>query len=247
MAKKGETSDGDGDRFHRRGFFLQGFRNLLKPIADVVEKRLEHLETVEGSSSKGPTGSWDRGTPGATIPGAGASGAVGAYPGGLHADVATVFLRPPGALPEGEFLARCGSCARCVAACPVSAIRPHSHPDPKLNQKPVIVAANQACVVCNDLSCMKVCPTGALQPLDRASIRMGRAVLLRDVCVRSKGEDCQICVDKCPLGTTAIEIPLPGADVSVKDGCTGCGVCEMYCPTTPRAIVVEPRQRLFAG
>ena len=70
---------------------------------------------------------------------------------------------------------------------------------------------------------------------------MGLAVLHADACLRTRGEDCQICVDKCPVGTSAIEIPYPGAPVTVRDACTGCGVCEMYCPTHPRAITVEPR------
>ena len=70
---------------------------------------------------------------------------------------------------------------------------------------------------------------------------MGLAVVRRDVCVRGQGEECQICVDKCPLGSAAIHIPYFGAEITVNpDGCTGCGVCEMYCPTEPKAIVIEP-------
>ena len=56
---------------------------------------------------------------------------------------------------------------------------------------------------------------------------------------RTRGEDCQICVDKCPLGVAALDIASPGGPVVVKAACVGCGVCEMYCPTQPKAIVVE--------
>jgi ferredoxin-type protein NapG len=227
-------------RVHRRGFFAEGLRNILRPIADLVEKRMEAME-VEGwvASDSGSAGlepgrygsppypsPWDSGGP----------------------DSSRTLLRPPGALPEEEFLRRCTSCGECVKACPVSAIRLVSSPDPLQDRKPAIEARVQACVVCDDIACTKVCPSGALQTLSREEIRMGTAVLRRDSCLRSRGEDCQICVDKCPLGARAIEIPHAGAEVVVHaGGCVGCGVCEMYCPTEPRAIVVEPRAPLGSG
>jgi NAD-dependent dihydropyrimidine dehydrogenase PreA subunit len=69
---------------------------------------------------------------------------------------------------------------------------------------------------------------------------MGLAVLDPAICLRGKGEDCQVCVDKCPV-PRAISIPYQGGPVIVHDpGCVGCGVCEMYCPTAPKAIVVVP-------
>ncbi len=56
-------------------------------------------------------------------------------------------------------------------------------------------------------------------------------------------EICDLCVVYCPLGSDAIELDkiedgkfLP----KVKDGCVGCGVCQMVCPTNPVAIVVKP-------
>ncbi len=59
---------------------------------------------------------------------------------------------------------------------------------------------------------------------------------------------CTLCADKCPIGPSAItieerkdkktgktyQIPV------VKQGCTGCGVCEMVCPVDPPAIVIIP-------
>jgi len=56
-------------------------------------------------------------------------------------------------------------------------------------------------------------------------------------------EVCDLCVIYCPLGDEAIVLDkvedgkfLP----KVKDGCVGCGVCQMVCPTTPQAIVIKP-------
>ncbi len=62
---------------------------------------------------------------------------------------------------------------------------------------------------------------------------------------------CDLCVIYCPIGEEAIEL----TEVSdgkflpkVKDGCVGCGVCQMVCPTTPQAIIVKPldKEPLFA-
>jgi len=212
---------------HRRGFFTEGFRHLLKPLADLVESRVDRVDLPEwmAEEEKAPESRYGRSAP---------------YPSGESTAATLRVIRPPGALPEVEFAKRCTGCAECVKVCPVSAIHLVYSADPLLDRKPAIDPATQACVVCDDLSCMKVCPTGALQSLSREEIRMGLAVLRKDVCLRTTGEDCQICVDKCPLGSRAIDIPHMGAPVEVRDGCVGCGVCEMYCPTQPRAIVVEP-------
>jgi MauM/NapG family ferredoxin protein len=232
----GDREDAAEDRLGRRGFFSQGFRHLLRPLADIVEKRMEHFNVPEllGDEHNEPA-----------TTGPGSYGYAPPYPAGGAAEESPsaqrTYLRPPGALPEEEFLTRCTSSGKCVAACPVHAIWLVGSSDPREDHKPVIEASAQACVICDDLSCMKACPTGALQLVPKHEIRMGLAVLHADACLRTRGEDCQICVDKCPVGTSAIEIPYPGAPVTVRDACTGCGVCEMYCPTHPRAITVEPR------
>jgi ferredoxin-type protein NapG len=230
----GESGERKG-RVHRRGFFTEGLRSILNPLADLVERRMEAME-IEG---------WLASDAGTDVAPPGRYGSSPPYPGPWDdggASPSRTLLRPPGALDEEEFLRRCTSCGECVKACPVAAIKLVSSADPLADRKPAIEARVQACVVCDDIACTRVCPSGALQPLSREDIRMGTAVVRRDACLRSRGEDCQICADKCPLGTRAIEIPHAGAEITVHaNGCVGCGVCEMYCPTEPRAIVVEPR------
>jgi len=218
-----EGIDSQEARFHRRGFFSEGLRHLLKPLAEVVEQRMEGLDPSIWNDLAG-----DDEAP--------------QPPESQESRPLPVFVRPPGALPEGEFLARCTSSGRCVLACPVSAIKHASVGDSRVDRKPIIEPRIQACVLCDELSCMKSCPSGALQSLTRDRIRMGLAVLRRDLCVRTRGEDCRICVDKCPVGRTAVDIPQPGADVTVNaEACTGCGMCEMHCPVEPQAIAVEKR------
>lgn len=157
----------------------------------------------------------------------------------------TRLIRPPGAAEEAEFLATCLRCGRCADSCPAHAIELIQNQPPPMKGTPQVIPSKQACVICNDLSCMKVCPSGALQLVDRMAIRMGLAVVDHGMCVRSQGEDCHECVDKCPIGRAAIGIDARGRvnviePTEQSPGCTGCGLCEQYCPTRPeRAIYIR--------
>ena len=163
----------------------------------------------------------------------------------VHLPVMRTVLRPPGARPEKEFLETCYRCGHCADVCPANAISLMKSTDGKLRGTPYVDPEARACVICDDLSCMKGCPSGALKLVDRLAIRMGLAVVDHATCVRSRGESCTICVDKCPIGFAAIHI---GNDGKVKvlepqaegPGCTGCGICQQECPTRPvRAIRVR--------
>lgn len=160
------------------------------------------------------------------------------------------LLRPPGALPEDEFVDTCSRCGKCVDACPADAIEL----EPSMaGGFPYIIARYAPCVICNDLSCMKVCPSGALQLVDDAAdIHMGTALVNQQQCLRTgadghamsgKAEDCRICVIQCPVGEDAIGV---GDDlkIDVREGCTGCGVCERVCPTEPASVVVMPARKV---
>ncbi len=156
-----------------------------------------------------------------------------------------VLLRPPGALPELAFLDTCTRCAHCVEACPAHCIVIAPQEDGPGAGRPYIHARTSPCVICTDLSCMTACPSGALQPTAREAIRMGLAVVNESTCLRhaapdgAAGQDCQLCVSHCPIGTTALRVDDAGV-IAVGAGCTGCGVCEWICPTAPPAISVQP-------
>ncbi len=151
------------------------------------------------------------------------------------------LLRPPGAAPESEFLSLCEGGAACAEACPAKALLlvPRKDGDPG-RDAPMIEPSVAACVLCDDLACMKACPSGALKPLERESIRIGIAKIDREECFAWSGLDefCDYCVDRCPIGESAIRMetledkrgPVMG------EGCVGCGVCEYHCPDYPAAI-----------
>ena len=217
MQKDQEPTPGDPEGLPRRDFFREGLKDLFDPFRKLVSSRIERIHTSAEYFAA----------------------AEGAHSGEAVERGRT--LRPPGAIDEEHFLDRCQRSGHCVSACPVHAIQIITEDGP-LKGTPRIEARNQACVVCDGLWCMQACPSGALVPVPREHIHMGLAEVRHDICVRTTGEECQVCVDKCPLGRRAIEIPYFGSRVEVRaEGCVGCGVCEMECPTEPRAIVVRPK------
>ena len=152
-----------------------------------------------------------------------------------------IVLRPPGALAEADFLRTCYRCGNCVDICPARAIRKLTSDDPELSGTPYIDPDLAACVVCEELACMKTCPSGALKLVGTvAEIEMGLARWETGACLRTQGDDCTLCVDKCPLGSAALAIAAGGGIQVHDEGCVGCGTCQFYCPALPKAIVVQP-------
>ena len=104
---------------------------------------------------------------------------------------------------------------------------------------PHIVAREAPCVLCEGLLCTTVCPSGALVPVRRATeVQMGGAVIDAARCLPHRGEKCSVCLDRCPI-QGALRLDDKGRPV-VQDTCTGCGICEYYCPTEPTSIKVRP-------
>jgi len=162
---------------------------------------------------------------------------IGRFGGPAH-------LRPPGAVAEDRFSDTCRRCGACVEACPAEAIFSLGDSHGHAAGTPVIDPDGAACVVCDGLKCTHVCPSGALLPLyDAHLIHMGLAEVYEPLCVRTRGEECELCVARCPLGAEAIRFDDEGPPVVVEAGCVGCGVCQLACPTTPKAIVVKPDAR----
>ncbi len=163
----------------------------------------------------------------------------------IERSVRRQILRPPGAIEESQFADTCERCGACVEACPAEAIFPLGASDWRAERggagTPVIDPGRAACVICDGLKCTHVCPSGALLPvLEPSSIQMGLAEVYDALCTRSRGEACSLCVDRCPLGKSAIRLDGEGPPHVLQGGCVGCGVCELHCPTSPKAVTVRP-------
>ena len=150
------------------------------------------------------------------------------------------LFRPPGALPEVEFLEKCHRCGNCVKNCPANAIFPLQTAQPDIANTPYIDPEEQPCVICDSLACMYVCPSGALQTIYAEDIKIGVAVFSAETCLRTQDVDCTYCVDTCPIGEDAIQFTSDEIVEVIDAGCTGCGVCQYACPTAPKSIVIQP-------
>ena len=89
------------------------------------------------------------------------------------------FPRPPGAISEEqEFLDTCERCHACAGACPYEAISTYGPAMGKLEGTPFIDPAKSPCHWCEDMPCLKACPSGALQeplrPIARISLVQAR-------------------------------------------------------------------------
>jgi len=118
---------------------------------------------------------------------------------------------------------------------------------------PYFVPRISPCRMCEDMPCVKACPSGALNK-HLASIneaRMGLAVLMdQENCLNCLGLRCDVCYRSCPLIDKALTLEM---QVNQRTGvharfiptvhskhCTGCGKCERSCVLEIAAIKVLP-------
>ncbi len=168
------------------------------------------------------------------------------------------LIRPPGSLPEKEFLARCLSCGMCMKVCPTGGLHPTIGQagleglwTPRL--VPRIGHCDYECTLCG-----QVCPTGAIElltPEEKHEVKIGLAAFDTARCIPyAYGRGCMVCEEHCPVPTKAIYYVQ--VEVEVRDGrrvqlkqprvdpdlCIGCGVCESVCPLKDR-----PGIRVFSA
>lgn len=154
------------------------------------------------------------------------------------------FLRPPGSLPEEEFISRCIRCGKCGETCPNRTIKYFDLENGlSSSDTPYIIPREQACILC--MRCGDVCPTGAIQPIVRdmepilEKVKMGKARVDRNLCLSWQGKTCGVCYRACPLADVAIRIGMLEQPHVLKD-CVGCGLCERSCIQIPQAIRIIP-------
>ena len=198
----------------------------------------------------------------ATLAGGGA--AVGAAAIGatrLTDPPKTPPVRPPGAVPEADFLRLCVRCGLCIKACPFNVLQPTPLGGGLDGLWTPRVAADWAGCDPTCTNCGQVCPTGAIRALgleEKSVARMGLAVVDERTCLPHAGAGpCELCEAECTAaGYDAIEfirvgvrtdaagLPIPDtgyrAPLIIADKCVGCGLCQSRC----RHINVEQKHLL---
>ena len=164
-----------------------------------------------------------------------------------------VLLRPPGALEEKEFLARCVKCGECMKVCITNGLQPALFEaglegiwSPTL--VPRIGYCEYRCTLCG-----QVCPTGAIKRLalpEKAKVKIGLAMIDKGRCLPwAHARPCIVCEEVCPTPKKAIWFEdvaardRQGRQVRVKQPhvdlelCIGCGICETKCPVLGRPAI----------
>ncbi|MBW1912676.1 MAG: 4Fe-4S binding protein [Deltaproteobacteria bacterium] len=158
------------------------------------------------------------------------------------------LIRPPGSLPEKDFLTLCQRCGLCMKVCPTNVI------NPTLGEAgmaglwtPHLIMIQGYCEYTCTL-CGNVCPTGAIREITvkekiERPISIGSVYVDRGRCLPWSGNaPCIVCQEVCPTSPKSIylrkeevtgpdekrmEVQLPFVDLKK---CIGCGICENKCP-----------------
>ncbi len=183
----------------------------------------------------------------------GSVGAVAAIRrGGAQLDRPGAFLpvRPPGSVPEEDFLRMCIRCGECFKVCPNHVLQAEGFQQGLEGLWTPLVQADWAGCEPSCNNCGQVCPTGAIRALSleqKRTTRMGLAEVNQQTCLPLVGRgECDLCVQECrSAGYHAIEFirvgtkmdaagrPIEGsgflAPNVLADRCVGCGLCQTRC------------------
>jgi polyferredoxin len=162
-------------------------------------------------------------------------------------DVKPWLVRPPGSLPEEEFLDRCIRCGECMKVCPTNGLHPTLF-EAGLEGvgTPILVPALGYCdYECN--ACSQVCPTGAIRPItlaEKKEFKIGTAYFNKNKCYPwNENLNCLVCEEHCPTPEKSIKfwdvevleqethkVITVKRPYVVTETCIGCGICETKCP-----------------
>jgi ferredoxin len=129
------------------------------------------------------------------------------------------MVRPPGSLPEGQFLSRCIKCGQCMRICPTNVIHPAGLTagleglwTPVLNFRIGTSGCQHNCIACGNL-----CPTAAIRPIsleerqginryaEQGPLKIGTAFIDRGRCLPwAMDRPCIVCQENCPVSPKAI-------------------------------------------
>lgn len=150
------------------------------------------------------------------------------------------LIRPPGALPEDEFVRACTGCGKCLKVCPNNALQSTFLEaglaglyTPRL--VPRIGYCEEFCNFCG-----RVCPTEAILPLSieqKRLLQIGVAHIDKTRCIAWDTEKiCLVCNEQCSY--QAIIGDEKKRPIIKEEKCTGCGICENKCPVDGEAAII---------
>lgn len=167
------------------------------------------------------------------------------------------LIRPPGALPEEEFLRRCIKCSECMKVCITNGLQPTLlEAGVEGLWTPILVPKLGYCEYRCTL-CGQVCPTGAIKRLsveEKTMVKIGLAFIDKNRCLPyAHAKECIVCEEVCPTPKKAIwfeEAVVRARGGSVKrlkqpvvdlELCIGCGICEAKCPVVDKPAIYVTR------
>jgi len=154
------------------------------------------------------------------------------------------LLRPPAALPESDFLARCIRCGACMKACPTGGLQPAlTEAGLEGAWTPILAPRQGPCAFGCD-ACSRVCPTGAIRHFtseQKSAIFIGTARIDHATCLHWKDtahKRCLVCDEVCPYDAIYTDTVEGRIVPYVNEArCVGCGNCEKNCPVGPTAAI----------
>lgn len=163
------------------------------------------------------------------------------------------LIRPPGSLPENDFINRCVRCGECMKVCPANGLQPtlleaglEGIWSPMFNMR--LGYCEYTCTLCG-----QVCPTGAIQKLteqQKKDVKIGLAFIDVSRCLPyAFSISCIVCEEHCPTPDKAIVFE--EKEIITHDGlaktlkfprvdplrCIGCGICENKCPVMDKRAI----------
>ena len=134
----------------------------------------------------------------------------------LPASIKHSPIRPPGALPEEQFLGACIRCGQCMRVCITGGLQPTLLEAGAAGMfSPRLVPRIGYCEYnCN--LCGKVCPSGAIKQLslsEKQRFVIGLAEIDRNRCLPwAENKECLVCQEVCPLPQKAILLQKAGEE-----------------------------------
>jgi polyferredoxin/ferredoxin len=140
---------------------------------------------------------------------------------GTAATKDNTMVRPPGSLPEEEFLQRCIRCSQCMRICPTNIVVPSGLFDGVENLWTPVLNFTDGTSGCqlNCTACGHICPTSAIRPIslseklgigefaEKGPVRIGTAYVDRSLCLPwAMNTPCIVCQENCPVTPKAIYV-----------------------------------------